>query len=489
MHRHPAGCAAVETGGQELWGFVPYDQLSKLRLLLLEGQSRGNHKYMIASGLRVADVFVPRPASDPVTGLWRTYLFFGRGVAGKFYTALDVTDPGTFATRALATTPPLAVWSRGNPDTQDGSATGLANYLTNLSGGSTVDLGVNDLTAYATMGQTWSAPALARVRTEDTTTDPVTHFNEGLEFMLYAGSGYSSVAGEGRSFYSINPLTGDIITRTDVGSGTGSTIANAIVAGPAVFNPGQLTLEEAHPANSVGTRVYVGDLHGRLWKFVTDDPSSATELWDFGVSKPIATSVGLLNYDSQYDTPPSRQLKPHIYVETGNDRRVPTPPTEPSGMLLAGVRDDETTTAPIATLLFSLALPDRYRGTIQPSTFLTSGQDGASARVIFAATRYNTVTAATCRSSFDSLIYIVSAGLGQAAFDVNGDGAIDSTDASWEITGEKVTGVRMTHGELVVDKGLNPAPDKVPPLMGNAGSGSPLIYAASVNTTGSSVCR
>ncbi len=491
----PAGAGATaEQGGQELWGFVPYDQLSKLRLLLLEGQSSSNHKYVIASGLRSADVFVPMP-STPGTGEWRTYLFFGRGIAGKHLTALDVSFPGDFTTPALETTPPLAVWNRGNPDTQDGTAAGPANSLTNTSASGSVDLGVNDLQAYATMGQTWSTPALSRVRTVTEATDPTPGvvLNEGLEFMLYAGSGYSNVATEGHNFYSINPLTGDVISSTDVGSNAASIIANAIPAAVAVFNPGQLQLKPVrHPASTVGTRVYVGDLHGRLWKFPTDDPDEEVQLWDYGVAQPIATAVALHNYNSLYDTPPSSELLPHIYLTTGNDRRVPTPPAEPDDFLFVGVRDNEDPPPPdpIATELFRFTLPERYRGSTQPTTFWTEADatGGQAARVAVAVTRYNPISSASCRSSFDSLIYLVSAGLGEAAFDVNGDGAIDDTDRSWEIQDEKVTGVRISHGKLVVDKGLDPDPDKVPPMRPKE-AGSPMIWTSGVNVSGSMVCR
>ncbi len=51
------GCA--EKGGEELWSFVPFDQLSKLSARLKNNpEGRANHTYMIARGLRFSDVFV-----------------------------------------------------------------------------------------------------------------------------------------------------------------------------------------------------------------------------------------------------------------------------------------------------------------------------------------------------------------------------------------------------------------------------------------------
>ena len=52
-----SGC--TETGGEELWGFVPFDQLNSLRLRPAnEPQGRANHVYTLARGIRFADVFV-----------------------------------------------------------------------------------------------------------------------------------------------------------------------------------------------------------------------------------------------------------------------------------------------------------------------------------------------------------------------------------------------------------------------------------------------
>src|SRR5262249_55401515 len=58
----------AETGGEELWGFVPYDELGKLSLAV-DAQAPGDHQYMIATSVRMADVFVPGPFSRNVGGV------------------------------------------------------------------------------------------------------------------------------------------------------------------------------------------------------------------------------------------------------------------------------------------------------------------------------------------------------------------------------------------------------------------------------------
>ena len=74
------------------------------------------------------------------------------------------------------------------------------------------------------MGETWSTPAVA----------PVDKTTMGKEFVLFLGSGFSDNAAnmkEGRTFYALDALTGDVLASHDVGNGAGS-IRNALVAAP-----------------------------------------------------------------------------------------------------------------------------------------------------------------------------------------------------------------------------------------------------------------
>ena len=63
--------ANCEYGGEELWGFVPYDQLLGLGLRTkteaagTESSTRDEHVYMMAGSIRFSDVFVPGPVSLP----------------------------------------------------------------------------------------------------------------------------------------------------------------------------------------------------------------------------------------------------------------------------------------------------------------------------------------------------------------------------------------------------------------------------------------
>ena len=92
--------ATNECGGEELWAFVPFDQLSKLGERV-KPQVRNPHTYVVATPIRVTDIFVPgtsarRRRHVSGTGVWRTVILFGRGIGGKYLTAIDVTAPGRF---------------------------------------------------------------------------------------------------------------------------------------------------------------------------------------------------------------------------------------------------------------------------------------------------------------------------------------------------------------------------------------------------------
>ena len=477
-----------EGGGEELWAYVPYDQLDKIALRLLP-QSRDPHIYMNASSLRFGDVFVPAGSSFTVagnsyTGRWRTAMFFGRGIGGKYYTALDITAPGEFTRNALNTNPPALMWNRGNPDTQDGTVGGTANSATSGS-----DLGVADSTAYQTMGQTWSVPAVAGV-------PPANYFNK--EQALFVGSGYSpGSTTEGKTFYVIDPLTGDILyadTKTDsAGTKTCSgppedcTLQpNAIVANPAAYIPSQLIPGFiGNPDGKQATLAYVGDLHGRLWKWIATSPSlGLVGLRDYTVDQPIANAAGLINVNG----------KPHVFIETGNDNRVDNPPT----FLFSGVRDDMADTNPtpfVGVPLFTINLnstitPDltSYRGTAQPSTAFNSATPPAG-RVFFVGTKFNEA-ATNCISSFDSVVFALGAETGAAAYDLNTGGA---DDRFVQKIGTRVNAVRGYLGQVILDIGeLGSSPNQLPPAPGvdtSPTGGTITQVFSSMTRANTTVCR
>jgi hypothetical protein len=442
-----SAASGVETGGEELWGFVPYDLLPKLQKRMVT-QSRDNHTFMLAAGLRFAEVFVPEPTftieGRTYSGVWRRMLVFGRGLGargsfGKYYTALDITAPGPFTISSLDTQLPDVWWSRGNPDVQ------AINSATN--NGSTTDA-----TLFQNMGQTWSVPTIARV-------NPANNVNPrlslGREYVVYMGSGYGEVATEGTRFYTLDALTGDVIASADVGDGSAASFTpdfdNALVAPPAAYVPQQTVAGVflPNPAGSRTSAVYIGDIHGRLWKFDSNAPGTAVLLKDLGRSQPIAAPAATMNQGNAF-----------VFVGTGNDVRVPLPsPAPASGPFeVIGVQDDGV---PVRT------------------AFL-----GVGASALFSPTRFNPAIT-QCASSFDTTILVISATNGNTVYEnllLTGMKAVSDV---------KVTDPTRLPDNRDIDKGT-PGAGGVPPPPANVPAdkaGTPLPVSTTLVSPASSVCR
>ena len=487
-----------ECGGEELWAFVPFDQLGKL-VTRMQPQTRTNHTYVMAAPVRFADVFVPGSFSRAFTGgtaagsgVWRAIAVMGRGAGGKSLSAIDVTVPGPFTLSSLQTRPPIIVWNRGNSDTNDGNCkSGTAGCS---AGSNSYNNTAADYTAYAKMGETWSVPAVGFATAANNVTSRKA---SGVEFVAWVGSGYSDISGEGTSFFGLDVLTGDIIGLSSQAAFTlapGTSVAGIPLALPAntsAFaarplswnNPSAPIL--AHPATEKVTAVYFPDLHSRVWKFNPDTPATAPTLFTDVSSdgdQPIANGVALINMNSDLST-----NKPHLFFEAGNDRRVPLPSTAPFFRMYA-FRDDSTG----ASQVFApIDFPQGFRGTVQPATAFNANGKG---RVFFAGTKFNPA-GTNCQSTFDSVIVALQAANGAAAYDLNSAG----DDRFLTINNQRINAIQVVAGKLVVDMGLgaqNPPPPPTPPQTSPPAPG-PNANISMVSVVpgtipfklGSSVCR
>ena len=486
--------ATNECGGEELWAFVPYDELGKLAQRMLP-QSRTNHTYVMAAPVRFADVFVPGAFSKSAggitasgSGVWRVMMIVGRGAGGKSLTGLDVTVPGPFTVKTVGATSsrlPMVVWNRGNPDTNNGAVKSGGNTYNNTTSG-----GLNDYNGYLKMGETWSVPAVGFTTAANNVT---ARRASGVEYVAWVGSGYSDVAGEGTTFFALDAITGDVIGTSTMAAHTvaaGTSVAgipNALVANVAGFaaKPLSFQTQNVNPATELVTAVYFPDLHSRVWRFNPDAPTTAPTVFkDVSADgdQPMGNGVGLINVDTD-----STALKPHVFFEAGNDRRVPLPVSTPFFRMYA-YRDTSGTSSQVFP---ALDFPQNFRGTVQPATaFNING----FARVFYAGTRFNPA-GNQCASSFDSVISALQAATGGAAYDlVSGAG----DDRFLTITGQRVNAVQVVGGQLVVDMGLgaqNPPPAPAPPATAPPAPGPANVsMVANVPGTvpfklGSSVCR
>jgi hypothetical protein len=500
-----SGCG--DSGGEELWGFVPYDLLPALRERFVnDPPSRDDHVYMLARGVRYADVFIRHATtvgaicggsdSDAMQGVWRRVAFLTRGAGGKYVTALDVTSAGDYTTATVDARGPIPLWSRGNPDYEE---------ATRERTGSTANHNSADVTAYDHMGETWSIPVVALV---DHTVAPYDESprdrNRPVDHALFMGSGYGDTSGcgvggacEGTTFYTLDALTGDVIATADVGqrpemipgpaSGPEGRWPNALVANAAGFNPRAYGLGmTVHPSSHVTTRVYIGDLHGRLWKFLTVAPDTPIELANLSTfidpdnpaapsAQAVGTAAGLIGlppYQGNADL-----VEPYVYVTSGYERRADGPfkifgfkdtggdtdiplgtpvdnPDDPdvcpgpcnvrtydgsagSELIIARPFDEGTPGSCVSPIE-----PNVFRGTVQPATTFELCSPAsptctlALGRVFFGGTRLNLPGTAyapptpiacgdgtyPCRSSFDSIVYALGAETGVAAYDINASG-------------------------------------------------------------------
>jgi hypothetical protein len=519
LHAFRAGpCLVInatctDTGGEELWMFIPFDQLFKLKdIMALANQQRATHQYMMTTSVRFADVFMPvawdetsgNPDKTGLTGKWRTVIIFGRGLGGKHLTAIDVTIPQRSTRNALDSTTqaPIVLWNRGNPDTVDGTTAGTRNGFGSAQN--------SDYDAYLQMGQTWSTPAITRV---DEAQNVTARDTDGVEFAAWVGSGYGAVAAEGSRFYELDVLNGDVIRSVDVGD-RGTPLAavpqNALVAGPSAYIETQLLSGvTGHPASVPPTLIFAPDVHGRVWRFAPDFASGnscgtgCTLLADLGANQPLGSALALLGVNTDGTT-----IKPHIYGETGNDLRVtPSGTTLPLTLTppfkIFGLRDDALVADPNAadfaagpvTLLFAQDLPNTpspgpgFRGTAQPATALTTTGLG---RVFFVGTQFKppAAVAGGCSSEFESIFFAVTALTGTAAYDFGG-GNTGSIRLAGRLTGVYVIGDPGLGGTVMVDKGT-PALPPTPPAPGlrdTSGSGTNTNVFVQETRNGTPVCR
>jgi len=289
---------------------------------------------------------------------------------------------------------------------------------------------------------------------------------------MFMGSGYSdNPAPEGKTFFVLDPLNGNIIRDFEIPDGTPApppaaippalpdpVLTNFLVAPPVYYAEDPETGKSPSSFNFIGNlmtakvkTVYFGDLHGRIWRYDATSPDAPPAIF-FAANaaaagnQPFATGVSI----SKDSDDPGDVL---VYAEAGRDRRVTPQAAKPFKAYawrdVNGVRTD----------LFVQNLPTGYRGTVQPATAFTSAD---SPVVFFGGVRYT----GGCISVFDSILYalkgVSSTLTADAAFDLRHDDASD--DAFIQIQGNKINSVSVQDGNLVIDRAIHA--DAAPPPPG-----------------------
>ncbi|HZY31791.1 MAG TPA: PilC/PilY family type IV pilus protein, partial [Candidatus Methylomirabilis sp.] len=193
-----------ESDGQELWAFIPPDLLDDLKDLTIRA---GAHGFYVDSSPIAADV--------KIGGAWRTIVVFGERRGGNTYHALDITD----------TMNSIYLWSFTD----------------------------------AKIKETWSEPAIGKVKMDDGTE----------KFVAFFGGGYDTAENNsaGKAFFVLDLATGQKLWEYyNDGSLDDRKYMNfSLAANPTVVD---MNLD------GYIDRVYIGDVGGQLWKFDVSAPAT-----------------------------------------------------------------------------------------------------------------------------------------------------------------------------------------------------------------------
>jgi hypothetical protein len=421
--------------GVEVWGFIPYNLLAKLKTLR-DGQSVGSFDYFVDSSPKIADV--------KVGGTWKTYLFFGEGPGGTFYQALDVTLPDIANTISPVSDDQaslLAYFSVPNRIALKWSFPSYNSFDPTIS---TTLMPYGDLKPTATaaefsVGQTWSDPAIGQVAAP------------ASPYVVLVGSGFMPVsvqnqanrAGKkaGTTFYMLKVSDGSVLGTKDVGDDNkGENVDNCATAGDCskIKNALQSDPLAAGPQGSrFISDAYIGDLDGRIWRFdlvlgpgdVPGFSGGAVKLYDDALSQPIFNSMAEIDVGTTLR---------YLFVGTGSDL-LSSVGVSQQYKLLALLDQGNSGSVTFTRLLAKVdGIGDDEKVTAFPAV--------AGDVVFFTTTTFR--PAALC-SLPDANLYALTF-IGGAAYDSTGDGKVTNADSPKVTT---IAGVRAT-APFVVDQHL-----------------------------------
>ena len=436
--------------GIEVWAYIPFNLLTKLKTLL-DGESVGKFDYLMDASPKVADV--------KIAGTWRTYLVVGQGAGGTFYQTFDVTLDDMALTASPtdnAITASLLYFSSASRIALKWSFPRMSKFDYTISTTATPygDISSTATSAEKSVGQTWSDPAVGQA------------VNASGQFMVIAGSGFLPYtqqqqanrggAAAGTTLYLLDIETGAVDASKDVGNdGAAETVDNCAAA---AVNNCQIMKNALH-ADPVATgppesryidKVYIGDLDGSVWRFniKTDNfgvPSfngnplmlyNASLTSGHGGQKKIGSTQPIFSSMASVTVGGTQQ---YIFFGTGSDL-LPSNGVNQSYQLLAFL-DDGTT----GIQAFAKDLAPVANGTADEEK-VTSFPAVAGDIVFFTTTTFH---AATPCISPDANLYALTY-IGGPAYDTTGDGTVNASDS---VKAKTVVGARAT-APFVVDQHL-----------------------------------
>ncbi len=300
--------------GVEVWAFIPFNLLPKLRTLR-DGQGLDSFDYFVDSSAKVADV--------KLGGVWKTLVVFGEGNGGTFYQAFDATLDGMGSTVAPDSDNVSSLLSYFNSTTRIPFLWSFPRYsIFDVTLGQYGDISASATDHEKSVGQTWSDPAVGQIKTNLS------------KYTVIAGSGFFPRSAEtgtnrggvsaGRSLYLLNAEDGTVFDRkeaTPSNDGLAETDDNCVSAAygcTKTKNALQADPVATGPSDSrfIGT-TYIGDLDGNVWRFDIDldgsnnprFPSAPIKLASLGADQPIFASMATVSVGP----------KQYLFFGTGSD--------------------------------------------------------------------------------------------------------------------------------------------------------------------------
>jgi Tfp pilus tip-associated adhesin PilY1 len=418
--------------GYEVWAFIPYNLLPKLKTLT-DGQPVEKFDYFVDSSPKIAEVKID-------TGLaheWRSLLIIGQGPGGVFYQAFDVTEAGMgvapeqddlAAVEALLDrfdAPNESIefkWAFPNYNSFDPSLYEAITVSDATSGGQVRiygDLRATATPAERTVGFTWSDPAVGPLNRDRTVNAVITgsgYFNREIELHPDLNRGGTRA---GSTFYLI-----DVEDGTLIGNPSGSTCpttngVGCLDVGDIGGNMKNALQADPSAAGEVGlpvvTKAYIGDLDGKYWRLNFEETGTIAKSQMVDAGQPIFSSSALLFVGSS---------NVFMFFSTGSDLLPSTSPQGTGTFKLFGVQDNYP--APSATVKFTRNLQQVLNvGGVahgeRPSTAPSVAGD-----IVFFTT--STQSASEPCTDFSSMLYAFTY-LGGAAYDTSGNDRLDANES------------------------------------------------------------
>ena len=419
--------------GFEVWAFIPYNLLTKLKSLF-DGQAIDTYEYFVDSSPKLAEV--------KIANQWRSLLMFGEGPGGVFYQCFDITEAGMGVDPTLgdigAVNSLLAKFDSPNESVVFKWA--FPNYghfdptikqtfpLTDGSPGNSVtlwgDLNDSKGATYVekTIGFTWSDPAVGPLDAARDTTAVImgSGYFPPIETSL-SNRGGPSAPKAGNAIYLLDVDTGlplgnesETVCATTTGRGcvsvgdvAGNLRKNAIQADPTAAGVS---------GSAVISKAYAGDIDGKYWRFdfQVDGTLTANLMADTGV--PIYASSALL-FVGGADV--------YMFFATGSDILPPTTPGGTGTFKLYGLKDNSPASG--STTKFSIDL-----ATVSASGALVTGERPSTSPTVAGDIVFYTTTtesgSAPC-NDFSANLYAITY-TGSAAYDANGNGKMDNNESN-----------------------------------------------------------